>query len=88
MTTLTLRTVHRQWLCFAKDEIASFESLKYRPILEYGGWGIRMGKNGKAYTVSGDRGVRFVFTDKKKLLIGTQNPEKFQKVMREMIKKS
>jgi hypothetical protein len=40
--------------------------------MEYGGWGIKYGKMGKAYNVSGNRGVQLEFTDGKRLLIGSQ----------------
>jgi hypothetical protein len=42
-------------------DINRCEVRTYRPIREYGGWGIRYGRNGKAYNVSGDRGVQLEF---------------------------
>jgi hypothetical protein len=52
----------------------SLEKLKkhsvrtYDPIGEYGGWGIKWGSGGRAYNVSGNRGVQLEFTDHKHLL--------------------
>jgi hypothetical protein len=47
----------------------------YRPIREYGGWGIRCGfKGGRAYNVKGNRGVQLVLDDGRRLLIGSQKP--------------
>ncbi len=43
----------------------------YRPVLEYGGWGIR----GGAYNVSGNVGLQLEFKNGDKLLIGTQQPD-------------
>jgi hypothetical protein len=57
------------------EQIARWESRTYRPILEYGGWGIRCGWKGMAYNVSGNRGVQLEFTNGKRLLIGLQRPE-------------
>ncbi len=37
-----------------------FYARKYRPIREYGGWGIRYGWNGRAYSTSGNEGVQLV----------------------------
>ncbi len=54
---------------------------KYKPIAEYGGWGIRFGKNGKALNTSGNKGMQIEFRNGKKLLIGTQRPEELQKVL-------
>jgi hypothetical protein len=41
------------------------------PITEYGGWGIRWTLRGKAYNVSGRRGVRLDYENGKHLLIGS-----------------
>ena len=56
------------------EEIESVEPCQYRPIVEYGGWGIRRGRKGWAYNVSGNKGVRVEFHDGKHLLIGSQRP--------------
>ena len=57
------------------DDIKIFEVRTYSPIREYGGWGIRYGRKGKAYNVSGNRGLQLEFSDGKQLLIGSQRPE-------------
>ncbi len=57
------------------QDIASCEARTYRPIWEYGGWGVRWGKSGRAFNVSGDRGVQLVLTNGKRLLIGSQRAE-------------
>lgn len=46
----------------------------YKPISEYGGWGLRIGLSGKgkAYNIAGNKGLQIDFRDGKKLLIGTQ----------------
>jgi hypothetical protein len=54
----------------------------FRPIMEYGGWGIRRGANGWAYNVSGNRGVRLVFRDGSTFLIGSQRAEELELVIR------
>lgn len=58
------------------EEIAKCYARKYRPIMEYGGWGIRWGTSGKAYNASGNMGVQFELTGGKQLLIGSQQAEK------------
>jgi hypothetical protein len=47
----------------------------YRPLLEYGGWGIRFGRQGMAYNARGNRGVQLLLADGRKVLIGSQRPE-------------
>jgi hypothetical protein len=57
------------------ETLAKYEVQTYRPIRDYGGWGIRYGRGGKAYNVSGDRGVMLELSDGSRLLIGSQKPE-------------
>jgi hypothetical protein len=58
------------------EEIAQWEARSYRPVLEYGGWGIRYGgSSGWAYNVRGNRGVQLVLEDGKRILIGSQRAE-------------
>jgi len=59
------------------SEIAEWKARKYKPLLEYGGWGVRWGPSGKAYNVSGSWGVQLKFINGKKLLIGSQKAEEF-----------
>lgn len=61
----------------AFPDVRQFEATTYRPLLDYGGWGIRYGLGGKAYNVSGNRGVRLALANGKRLLIGSQRPEEF-----------
>jgi hypothetical protein len=64
-------------------EIQSCEARTYRPIREYGGWGIRWGFSGMAFNVSGDRGVQLVLTGGKRLLIGSQRADELAAVINE-----
>ena len=57
------------------SDIAHWEARTYNPIRDYGGWGIRVGRRGRAYNVSGNRGVELQLTNGKKLLIGSQRSE-------------
>ena len=54
------------------DEIMRYEVIKYNPILDYGGWGVRIGGRGKAYNVSGNMGLLLYLKSGRPLLIGTQ----------------
>jgi hypothetical protein len=69
---------------FPWPEIGSCEVRTYRPLLEYGGWGVRCGRRGKAYNVRGNRGVQLEFTDGKRLLIGSQRSEELAAAIQEM----
>jgi hypothetical protein len=50
----------------------------YRPFREYGGWGIRFGRQGIAYTVSGDRGVLVRLRNGRSFLLGSKRPESLE----------
>lgn len=61
-------------VCFHQisfDEIAKYYVRTYRPIREYGGWGIRKGSHRKAYIVSGNRGAQLDLSNGKSILIGS-----------------
>lgn len=56
------------------DQVAGWEVRQYRPLREYGGWGVRfsLAGNGMAYNVSGNVGVQLKLADGKQLLIGSR----------------
>lgn len=57
------------------NDILEWKAKVYHPLRDYGGWGIRWGFKGKAYNISGNRGVQLVLIKNKKLLIGSQKPD-------------
>ena len=67
------------------NKIRSYKIRKYRPILEYGGWGIRFNRTGRAYTVSGKIGLQIELSNGKEILIGTENPDKLLKSLNKLI---
>jgi hypothetical protein len=66
---------HRQFLRWPFEEIRSAQARTYRPLVEYGGWGIRIGPAGWAYNVKGNRGVQLEIDPGRRVLIGSQDPE-------------
>jgi len=68
---------HRKFQIYSYNEIESYAVRAYKPIREFGGWGIRYGLSGKAYNVYGKKGIQIIFRNKKKLLIGSQKAEEF-----------
>ncbi len=66
------------------DEADTVEAKEYRPLLEFGGWGIRYGGGGRrAYSVGGNRGVEFRLKNGKRVLFGSQRPEEFSRAVGE-----
>ena len=68
-------------------KIQEYKIRKYRPLIEYGGWGVRRGskKYGTAYNVTGNIGLQFIFKNNKKLLLGTQRAESFKRALDKMM---
>lgn len=66
------------------ESIVSFEAREYRPIMEFGGWGIRWvpGK-GMAYNVKGNKGVELKLSSGKLLMIGSQEHKKLERAIRQ-----
>lgn len=71
---------------FPKETISGIEVRQYNPILEYGGWGVRMGMGrGKAYNVKGNLGIQLKLTNDKKILIGTQKKDQAEWAIRKLM---
>lgn len=65
------------------DTIRSCTALRYRPILEYGGWGYRWGRRGsRAYSIRGNRGVQLVLQNGQRILLGSQRAEELASAIR------
>lgn len=57
------------------DTIAATEAIEYNPLGDFGGWGLRFGPQGRAYSIRGDEGVQLTLSDGRKILIGSQRPD-------------
>lgn len=66
---------HRRDRVFEAPAVQRASPVTYRPLREYGGWGIRQGFSGRAYNVSGRRGVRLALRDGTRVLVGSARAE-------------
>ncbi|MHC4757478.1 MAG: DUF6141 family protein [Planctomycetota bacterium] len=82
--------LHLRFKKFTLDNIREYYARTYKPIMEYGGWGIRygLGESGKAYNIKGNKGLQLVFTNGKRLLIGSQKSEKLVEAMNTMAERT
>jgi len=55
----------------------------YRPIKDYGGWGVRWAARGIVYHARGNRGVRMELVSGERVLIGSGRPEELAKAIGE-----
>jgi len=77
---------HIKFKHYTWDRLTKSFVRQYSPLTEYGGWGLRIGLfgKGKAYNVSGDKGLQLEFIDNKKLLIGTNKPDELRKTLNQV----
>lgn len=77
---LDFRPLHR--LEIPLSRIRSSVVRQYRPIREFGGWGIRYGFGaGWAWNVRGDMGVQLVLDTGRKVLVGSQRPVELKEAL-------
>ena len=69
------------------DSMLKCEVRSYSALKEYGGWGIRYGRHGKAYNVSGNQGVQLEFVDGGKLLFGSKRAEELAQAIQSVMGK-
>jgi hypothetical protein len=76
----------RQWKEISLSEIKKYEIRKYRPMLEYGGYGMKKRrKAGQAFSISGNMGLQLYLKNGKKLLIGTHKKQAMEYAMAKLI---
>jgi hypothetical protein len=84
--SVQFKPLHRKPVIFPFSDISEYSVRTYRPIMEYGGWGIKRGSGGLAYNVSGNKGLQLVLKDGKRILIGTQKPEQLGTILDSALK--
>ncbi len=77
---------HLSFRHYTWDKISKAFVRQYNPIGEYGGWGLRVGLfgKGKAFNVSGNKGLQLEFSDNKRLLIGTNKPDELTETLKKI----
>jgi hypothetical protein len=64
------------------DNIQSVETITHDIARDYGGYGIRSTREGKAYVASGTRGVRVTLASGEKLVVGSERPDELAAALR------
>lgn len=63
----------------AYGDIERLESVRYHPIREFGGWGVRFGADGKrAWTARGERAVVLHLRNGVHLYVGSDDPHRLE----------
>ncbi|WP_418284819.1 DUF6141 family protein [Halorubrum sp. DTA46] len=82
---LKMWPLHRSFRRIPWSEIKQYEAKQYRPLREFGGWGIRWTPGKVAYNVYGNRGVWIERTNERGVLVGSQHPEEFVEAIDEAV---
>lgn len=72
---------HLSFRIYPWEKIRNCYVRKYKPIREYGGWGLRGLGSNRALNVKGNMGIQVEFIDGKKLLIGTGRFDEVSKIL-------
>lgn len=65
------------------EQIVRTESVTYRPVAEFGGWGVRWGKDRKrAWTARGNHAVVLHLKDGVRLYVGSDSPHRLEERIR------
>jgi hypothetical protein len=67
-------------------DIVSAEARSYRPLVDCGGWGIRIGREGRCWTVRGSQGVFLRLSNGDGFLLGSQESEALAAAIRERLR--
>jgi hypothetical protein len=70
----------------ALSTVRRAQATKYRPLLDYGGYGVRLGFRGWAFNVSGDEGVLVETNDGSRVMIGSQRPRELEAAIAQAIR--
>lgn len=64
------------------ERIASLETVTYRPLGEFGGWGLRGFGSRQAWTARGNRAVVLHLVDLRDIYVGSDNPRRLEERIR------
>ena len=82
------KIVFRFWPFHLKEkeilwsDVKSIKVVKYSPLRDYGGWGIRIGVKGNAFNVKGNLGVLLEMKKGRSTLFSTQEPKEVYEALK------
>lgn len=79
--------LHLKTHSYQLDDIEKMESVFVRPILDFGGWGIRWGRKGKGYIISGRKAVKVYLKAGRPIYFSSDHPEEVVEAYREFSQK-
>ncbi len=64
------------------EHITALESVEYRPLREFGGWGVRGSSHRRAWTASGNLAVVLQLDDGRRIYVGSDHPRRLEERIR------
>jgi hypothetical protein len=64
------------------DDILDLQSVTYRPLMEFGGWGVRFRGKKKAWSARGNQAVVLHLQDDSQLYVGSDHPHRLEERIR------
>jgi hypothetical protein len=64
------------------EDIEELESVKYHPLMEFGGWGVRFSGKKRAWSARGDQAVVLHLADGIQLYVGSDKPQRLEERIR------
>jgi hypothetical protein len=80
--------IHINYKKFSPDDLERYHARQYKPLREYGGWGIRFGRKNKVYSISGDKSVQILLKNGERVLLGSQKPYELVEAINTIMKKT
>jgi hypothetical protein len=68
-------------------DVVDAELHEFSPLADFGGYGIRRNREMSAFFLQGDKGVKLTTAEGKKVLIGSEHPDRLAAVLRAAIQK-
>lgn len=79
--------IDRKFRKIPLDNVVKVEARTYDPLGEYLGWGVKGNRSHRAFSISGNLGVRIDYADGRSILIGSQHPGELARAI-EVIRQS
>lgn len=66
------------------DTADGIEAIRCSPLMEYGGWGLRLGRRFTAYNLQGNEGIRIYYPNGCHIYVGSQHAEALEAALHQI----
>lgn len=69
------KPIHRKMKTIPWNDIEKLEIVRFNAFKDYGGWGLRSNKNGKAVIIKGSDGLKITLKNQRHVLLGSNQTQ-------------